>query len=569
MQTIFKISAILNRVHPYALALLRLSFLNRVPFSVPAFSPSRNLRLTFLILLFSPSFAFSQHVPVLPQNNDIYSFIQEFSIDYNTAVKPFSRSKLFVLLNSIDTSNLTSRQLKALAFYKNDFNQELSSSKKFFTHTNLFHYRDSSFSFSINPILGANTWINKNAFEYHWWNGAEANATLGNWGFYVSLRDNHISSQIFSPTFLDKQTPGSNFKLDSEGKSEFEEIRGGVTYAWKTGHIGLVKDNFEWGTNYNGASIFSGHTPAFVHLDLNVKPVSWFEFNYTHGWLNSELVDSSRTFTISNAYGTSGRIFYQSKFMAANLFSFYPVKKLCISLGNSIVYDYDQVHPAYLIPVMFFKAIDHNLTSGIQNMNSQMFLDISSKNINRLHLYTTLFIDELAIDRIKLKDEHNFAGLKAGFRISNLIPDVFVGSEYTVSNALTYKHFIPTTTFESNKYNLGHYLTDNAKELFLTIGWKPIRNMEFRVSYTDIIKGPDHTALGTMPRAFISPFIPVVFESRSYELNFSWQPINNLYLNFGYIHKKVSGDSDALITFSPEFFWGTTNTVNLGVNFGF
>jgi hypothetical protein len=527
------------------------------------------LRLIFYLVLFSSNPTFSQYIPVHPQTNNIYSFLDELPLNYNSVIKPLSRQEISILLTTLDTSSLTYRQKKELGFYLTDFNKEIYPNKNFPRRLDLFYYRDSSFSFTINPIFGGNVWVNKNGTEYHWWNGLEATSTLGKWGFFASLRDNHLSSQIYNPTYLDQQPPGAAFKVASDGKTDFEEIRGGVTYAWKTGHVGLMKDNFEWGSNYNGANIFSGHTPAFVHLDLQLKPVRWFEFNYTHGWLNSMVVDSSQTLTLSNGYGTTSRQYYHSKFMAANMFSFFPVPKLSLSFGNSIIYDYDQVHPVYLIPVMFYKAVDHSLTFGLENMNSQMFFDISSKNINHLHLYTTLFLDELAIKRITIKDEHNFASLKGGFRVNNLIPDFFGGMEYTITNALTFKHYVPTTTFESNLYNLGHYLTDNVKELYINLGWKPIRNMVVQLSFNDIRKGPDHTALGTMTRDKITPFVPVVYTSQSFEMKASWQVINDLYINLGFIHKKVLGDEDALITFSPEFWWGETNTLNFGVNFGF
>jgi hypothetical protein len=527
------------------------------------------LRLTLLALLFTTIQAFPQYLPIHPQTNNIYSFLNEFNLNYNPTIKTLGRQEISTLLTSLDTSQLTSRQQKELAFYLKDFNKEVYPNKNFPRRLDLFYHRDSSFSITINPIGGGTSWINKNGFEYHWWNGAEATASIGKFGFYASLRDNHLSSALYSPSYLDQQPAGSNFKGFSDGKTDFEEIRGGVTYAWKTGHVGLMKDNFEWGTNYNGANIFSGHTPAFVHLDFRIKPVKWFEFNYTHGWLNSEVVDSSRSFWISNAYGSTYRQMYHSKFMAANMFSFFPVQKLSVSVGNSVIYDYGNLHPAYLIPFMFFKAVDHNLSSGIDNMNSQMFLDISSKNINHLHLYSTLFIDELAIKRIKIKDEHNFASLKAGLRVSNLIPNVFAGMEYTITNALTFKHYITTTTFESNRYNLGHYLTDNAKELYLTLGWKPIRNMTIQLSYTDILKGPDHTSLGTVSRDKITPFVPIVYESQILALNISWQLINDLFFNLGFIHKNVSGDPIYLQQFSPEFWWGETNSLNIGLNYGF
>jgi len=522
-----------------------------------------------LFLIFFGSPLFGQYIPIHPQSQGIYNFLSEFPLDYSPSIKPLGRLKISELLNGIDKTTLNSRQQKELAFYLKDFNKELYPHKNFTRRLDLLYYRDSSFSLTINPIGGGNAWINKNAYEYHWWNGAEATATFGNWGFYASLRDNHLSSQIFSPTFLDQQPAGSNFKVLAEGKTDFEEIRGGVTYAWKTGHVGLVKDNFEWGTNYHGANIFSGHNPAFVYLDLQMKPTKWFEFNYIHGWLNSELVDSSRSFNTFNGYGASTRLVYHSRYIAANMFSFYPVKKLSLSLGNSIIYDNDQVHPAYLIPVMFFKAVDHSLNSNIDNMNSQMFIDVSSKNIKYLHLYATLFIDELAIDRIKIKDEHNFASLKAGFRVSNLVPNVFGGLEYTTTNVLTYKHFVPTTTFESNRYNLGHYLTDNAIELCLNLGWKPLRTLLLELSYTDIQKGPDHTALGTMTREKIAPFVPIVYESRSLELTASWQIINDLGMKLGFIHRNVSGEPTYMTEYSPEFWWGKTNSLNISINFGF
>ncbi len=534
--------------------------------SLCAFAP---LRLIFFFSLFLSNQVSSQYIPVHPQSNDVYSFLDEFSLPYNAAIKPLGRLQISELLHKIDTTSLTLRQQKELTFYLKDFNKERYLNKKFPRRKDLFYYRDSSFSITVNPILGSDLWANQNGFEYHLWNGAEAWATIGNWGIYGSLRDNHESSSLFSPNYLDQYPGGSSFKVYSDGKVDFEEIRGGVTYSWKTGSIGLLKDNPQWGTNYYGANIFSGRTPAFTCLDLHINPVKWFDFHYIHGWLNSQVIDSTRSFNVTNGYGTNFREVYHSKFLAANMFTFYPVSRLALSFGNSIIYDYDKIHPAYLIPVMFFKAIDHSLNSGIQNMNSQMFIDISSKNFEHFHIYSTLFIDELAVKRIVNADEHNFVSFKAGVRISNLVSNTFAGIEYTITNALTFKHIIPTTTFESNRYNLGHYLTDNAQDLYLTAGYKPYRNLVVQLSYNHSLKGPDHTSLGTMPRDKIKPFTPIVWEKNAVSLNISWQPINDLYLRLGYEWRNITGDTDALEMYTSEFWWGKTGTMSLGVNFGF
>ena len=43
--------------------------------------------------------------------------------------------------------------------------------------------------------------------------------------------------------------------------NDWSEMQGGVTYSWKWGNAGLVKDNMQWGNNYHGANIFGGNNP--------------------------------------------------------------------------------------------------------------------------------------------------------------------------------------------------------------------------------------------------------------------------------------------------------------------
>ncbi|MEZ5084154.1 MAG: hypothetical protein R2750_12015 [Bacteroidales bacterium] len=75
-----------------------------------------------------------------------------------------------------------------------------------------------------------------------------------------------------------------------------------------------------------------------------MKPAKWFEFNYYHGWLVSMVVDSSIT-----DYSTDPpREVYRPKYIAANMFTFIPSKKLNLSIGNSIIYSDMGVQPAYL-----------------------------------------------------------------------------------------------------------------------------------------------------------------------------------------------------------------------------
>lgn len=528
-----------------------------------------SLIFSFTLSLTSPLTA--QQIPVHP-TNQVYSYLTELSnlqiIDFNTQTISHSRKHIAEILSSIDRDLLNPRQQKELTFYLKDFNKEQFNSTEFNKRLDLLSYIDSSFSFTVNPILGGNYLINQNGTAYHWWNGAEAWATIGNFGFWGSLRDNHESEFLTQSDFMNQNYGGANFKVVSGGQVDYWESRGGVSYDFGIGSIGLVKDHFIWGSNYNGSAILSGRTQSFPRLNFEIKPVEWFEFRYIHGWLNSQVVDSTRSFNVSNAYGTDFRRVYHGKYIAANLFTFRPLKKLHISFGNSIIYDYNNANPAYFIPIMFYKAMDHQLSAGISNMNSQMFFDISARPFKFFHFYSSLFVDEVAVKRITDPDNHNFYSFKVGSHISNLLPNTYAGFEYTNSNALIFRHNVPTLTFETNSFNMGHYLEDNAKEIFFQLGYRPIRNMDLNISWCRAEKGPDHTLLATMPRESIEPFTPVVWESDEIAINLSWQIINDIYIRLGYSLRNITGEQAYLDMWTPKFQQGKTGTINFGMNIG-
>lgn len=116
--------------------------------------------------------------------------------------------------------------------------------------------------------------------------------------------------------------PGGKYR-----SGDYSEMRGGITLSWKWGTVGLVKDRMEWGTSYNYPNIISTKAPSFAHLKLHLYPAKWFEFNYIHGWLVSEVVDSSRSYN----YNGVQRDVFHGKYMAANLFTFKPWQKLILA----------------------------------------------------------------------------------------------------------------------------------------------------------------------------------------------------------------------------------------------
>ena len=554
--------------------------------------------LIFCLGIFNHIQLNSQELPHPVNNTGVYEFLDELAsmqvIELNSAVKPYSR---LYIANKLDAAEqqregLNSRQQKELDFYLLDFGKErgrggeeekgrvgeeekrrmgedvkgrwfwgkrpIDDQNKI--RRDLFYYKDSLFSLTINPILGGEVFFNSDGKATYARNFGEARAYVGKWGFYASLRDNHEKPLLGRPQYLTKREGGH-----VKGPTDWSEMQAGITRSWSWGSAGFVKDRQQWGTNYNGANIFGGNNPTFFAFKLNLKPVKWFEFNYFHGWLNSMVTDSSRSYWVSNSYGLDYREVYHKKYIAANMFTFTPVRNLNISAGNSIVYTDKHFSPVYMFPLFFYKSVDHSMTSGVDNMNSQTFIDISSRNIRNLHLYATLFIDELSVARFTRDDEWNFFSWKAGFRLSNMpVQNLSFTTEFTYSYPLSYQHYVPTLTYETQNFNLGHYLRDNSKEWYFALEYKPIRALNIGAWMTNAVRGPDYTELGT-PRVGNPPLESVEWESKVYGLRASYQVINDLYVWGSYVHSDVSGDN----RWSPEYFYGQKNTINLGATFGF
>ena len=549
----------------------------------------KNLHVSWLIaawFLWIGSPVQAQYLPSHISNEGIYLFLDELAtqkeIDLHSLVKPYGRKDIAELLQVADSSRtvLNRRQQAELDFYLRDYLKDLppgesgtyGSSWLWLGDRNqcfdVFHYRDSLFQMTVNPIVGGDLWVNQNGSFHHWWNGVEAFSTIGKFAIWASLRDNHESTELTARDFQNQRIGGSNIKLFSGGKRDYWELRAGITYGWKWGHVGLIMDQFAWGENNAGANIFSGRTPSFPRLELSMDPAPWFRFTYVHGSLISEVVDSTLSFTTSSAYGTDYREVYHPKFVAANIFTFTPLTGLQLSVGNSVIYDYRHPKLAFLLPVAFYKAIDHTNTTYIENMNSQMFFAVSSRNLKHLHLYGTVFLDEVAAKRIFNSEKHNFVSYKAGVA-TTFLPNIRIWTEYTWTNALTFKHTIPTTTFESNKYNLGHYLEDNARQFYMGVEYRPLRTLYIRAYYKTSEKGPDHTALGTMPRTMITPIDPIVWESVHLGLLATYQLVNDLYIRMGYEWRKVSGEEEYLDLWTPGEYHGKTGTLRIGLNYGF
>lgn len=505
----------------------------------------------------------------------LYDFLDELAaqrvIEVNSAIKPYSRRFIAKKLTEAQqrANELNKRQKRDLAFYQKDFRKEWDESKDS-TRLDLLYKRDSGFAFTLNPILGGTLWsVDGNSF-YHRTNGAELQGFVNNVGIHFRLADNHESLRISGPEYL-SQRKGALYKSSSTDGADFSDMRGGLSYSWKWGSVGLIRDNMVWGNANNGENIFSNRAPTYTRFMLQIAPKDWIELNYNHGFLMSEVLDSLRSY---NA-GVRERNVFVPKFIASNMLTIKAMKGLHISGGNSVVYS-DYVNPGFLIPFMFFKSVDHQSYYGGGNFggqNSQMYFDISSRQIKRLHLYSTLFVDEIAFGRMWEEDQHsNFVSFKKGLRYSNVFnKNVSLILEHTRTNAVVYRHFVNTTTFESNGFGLGHYLGDNSEELYLALVYRPISKLYAKVDFTRAQKGREYIYTGTNGTGLGLPHLDEVgWKLTQLRLQANYEVINDGYLHMSISNTSVVHNSDVIaIDPSPLYLNPNGISFSLGCAIGF
>ena len=221
---------------------------------------------------------------------------------------------------------------------------------------------------------------------------------------------------------------------------------------------------------------------------------------------------------------------------------------LDISLGESIIYS-DKLQISYLIPLMFFKLADHYLSNYDNNIgsNSQFFAGISSRNhIKNTHLYGTLFIDEINVANLfNSQKQRNQIGFSFGGSTTDVpVNNLTFTLEYTKIYPYVYSHYIPTQTYENDSYLLGHWMGNNADQIYSSVNYRVIRGLQVSIWGQYIRKGEQGTAEQQIDVGQPQP--PFLFGLRtnySYAgLDIKYEIIHNLFARLKFQTTKIESE---------------------------
>ena len=575
----------------------------------------------------------AQNIPVPLTQVKLYDFLDELLADgvlvHQTAVRPYSRKQVAtMLLEAQDADSLLNiRQKRDLAFYLNEYALErdtmVSNYVQYTDHSTYnvsladpqFSYRskDNMFKMRLRPILGGNFLMSKKGVIFHRWYGAELQMDIAKhlsiWG---SLRDNSWSgdwlSKTYFPTDNDRRLgarihygasqlqpalmpiAGVQYKEANYG-GDFSDSKGGISlYAW-WGSISVQRENIRWGDAYHASNILSGRAPAAPMISLQLTPCKWFQLDYFHAWLVSNVVDSTYYYVEETTNGAVRNYRPMNKFMAANMFTFTPIKQLSISFGNSIIYAERSIQAAYFIPIAFYKSLDHLLTKGVrtQNQNSQAFASLSVRPVEHLHLYGSMFVDEIKFSRFKPSNkENNPLSYLVGFNWSGWpVKGLSLKAEFVRSYIASYIHSIEVLDYTTNSFDMGHYLGDNAQSIYAELAYRPIRGMLIKASYTNDTKYNSYAYLRNNISATIAqkPFDHAIFRNEVVQLDGVYEVHPNMYMTLTLQYNHARGfdniKTDALPSedignaqyyldkYMPRYFQGKNLSVSAAFSFGF
>ena len=262
--------------------------------------------------------------------------------------------------------------------------------------------------------------------------------------------------------------------------------------------------------------------------------------------------------------------------MAANMFTFMPVKYIQFSFGNSIVYAERNVQAAYFIPIAFYKSLDHLLTKGLrtENQNSQAFASITVRPTDHLRLYGSFFLDEFKFDRLKKSNpQRNPISYLVGFNWSGWpVKGLALRGEFMRSYIATYEHSIKVLDYTSNSYYMGHYMGSNSQSIFVQLAYRPTRSLRLTLDYTcdtkytayDYIRGDIGQIIAQ------KPFENVIWRNDEVKFRAVYEVFNNCYahVDFMYNYARAGEDAD-LQKYTPEYLQGKNFTFTCGLSFGF
>lgn len=527
----------------------------------------------FLLILSFLFFFWQSHAQVvyLPTSHDVYEYLKRmeskgYLSDYRDAARPLPRIVIAQALKALEPSlqRMTAVERDLYNFYVTEFKYELLLLEG---DPEPSEIRWHVFS---TELFGGQMNVDANYHQSYKQEGTELTRlrTMGlktygyaykTVGYYFNLVDNVERADKLNPTRRYSSDPGIVVASQPQPHEiQYDENDAQLTLQLGAVALSLEKNTNVWGYAQRGEVIFSRRAPSYPMVKLRFPLSSYIDFVYFHGELNSDIVDSSRSYQMvypSTTFSPFRRVDH-SKYIAAHQIEITITKGLELALGESVVYGDRGPLLVYCIPVMFFKAAEHY---NKDTDNTQLFGSIDINLLPNVNFYTSLFIDEINLDEIfdEFKSRKQIA-YTIGGRVYDLpLTNVDFGVEYTRANPGVYNHKYPVVTFTNSSSLLGSWIGQNADLVYCEATYTPFYKLRLSGYYERYRKGEDLPIRDQyLPDQGRKSFLfGALHKSETIGVRFRYQPVRDVFVNAFLQWRSVSDASEPLLnrTRQPEF----------------
>lgn len=542
-----------------------------------------------LILCLISSIMYAQPVLHSVGNTGLYDFIERMSlkriVTSNEFQKPLTRGEIAQYLIKIDSSKSELNQLEReeLVWYEKEFHDEMNPGNNDFVddlksgvlnssserRLRPFYYRDSLFTFDLSESLLL-TGASKAGESYQKlsWGFKLYGEITRSFGFSMSFLENSESGKTIDKNRQNSSETGVVFSEKKDKSAGFSETTGSLLYgnSWIT--TGLTKEFMTLGSGYRSQLILSTKAPSFPSLYMKIHPAKWISFYFMHGWLLSGVTDSLETYKTELV--NQPRTIEREKYYVMHAIQIVPTTNLSMTFGETIIYSDKTPYLGYFIPFLFYRSVDHAISFGgaESGNNGSIFFDMSYYTKYGVKLYGTLFIDEFSLTNfLKGNSSRNQIGYTFGTVAYNqFIPNLSFRLEYTKILPWVYSNWIPSQTYRNSDYILGHYIGQNADQIFTQVDYKFSRGLSVRVWAENIRQGGVGDIKYQYTIGYAEKFL---YGMRRNETNLG------LELSYEYLHDLIgkvfyqnSHVTDEDKTRTPAWQIGSKSTLGFSVQYG-
>ncbi len=523
---------------------------------------------TFLVLVVVTSVVVSQTI-YLPANHNVYEFLKRMEAkglldNYRDAALPLSRLQIADYLRQIELSynRMTDVEQDLFEFYKTEFKYELlilegdpepTEIRWHVISTELF---DGQMNFDFNYMQSYKregrdiTRMRSLGFKLYGY-------AYKDLGYYFNIVDNIERADKLNPNRLYRSDRGMVIASQpSSHEIQHDENDAQLTLQLGKVALSLEKGLNNWGYGRRGEVIFSDRAPSYPMVKLRFPLSKSIDFVYFHGELNSNQVDSGRSYSVVYPSVSFFRRVDQPKYIAAHQIEFSIINGLDLSLGESVVYSDKGPLLIYLIPIMFFKAAEHY---NRDPDNTQIFGSLDINLILNINFYTSLFIDEINTDNFfdEFKSRKQIA-YTIGARFFDIpLSNVDVNVEYTRVNPGVYNHKFPAVTFTNSDFVLGSWIGQNADLFNLELAYNPFYKLRLSSYFEKLRKGSDLSIADQYSsdqgkKGFLYGSL---HKESVFGIQARYQPVRDIYIDTFLQWRTVSDDQYSSLNRSnqPEF----------------